>query len=64
VVAQANSGYLLDIQDKPMNKIMLALATGPSNAEVNGQGRELLDILTGLASFEGRALRLTMVSYS
>jgi hypothetical protein len=29
-----------------------------------GQGRELLDILTGIASFEGGALRLTMVSYS
>jgi hypothetical protein len=29
-----------------------------------GQGRELLEILTGLASFEGHALRLTMVSYS
>ena len=29
-----------------------------------GQVRELLDILTGLASFEDRALRLTMVSYS
>jgi hypothetical protein len=27
-----------------------------------GQGRELLDILTGLASFKGGALRLTMVN--
>jgi hypothetical protein len=29
-----------------------------------GQVRELLDILRGLASFEDRALRLTIVSYS
>jgi CRP-like cAMP-binding protein len=33
-------------------------------AVVAGQVRELLDILTGLASFEGRASRLTIVSYS
>src|SRR5262249_16669330 len=30
----------------------------------DGQVRELLDILTGFASFEGRALRPIMVSYS
>ena len=29
-----------------------------------GQVYELLDILTGLASFEGRVLRPTIVSYS
>jgi hypothetical protein len=31
---------------------------------VRGQVYELLDILTGLASFEGRVLRPTIVSYS
>jgi hypothetical protein len=36
----------------------------PVSAVGVGQVRELLDILTGLASFEGRASRLTIVSYS
>ena len=31
---------------------------------LRGQVYELLDILTGLASFEGRVLRPTIVSYS
>jgi diketogulonate reductase-like aldo/keto reductase len=38
--------------------------TGGGIARACGQVYELLDILTGLASFEGRVLRPTIVSYS
>jgi transposase len=39
-------------------------ARGVRRVDDRGQVYELLDILTGLASFEGRVLRPTIVSYS
>jgi hypothetical protein len=40
------------------------MKAGAHAAAHQGQVYELLDILTGLASFEGRVLRPTIVSYS
>jgi hypothetical protein len=46
------------------SKIVSSLRVEECELVAAGQVYELLDILTGLASFEGRVLRPTIVSYS
>ena len=60
------SGFIsrADVADFLVKQVNDASLVHKTPALDRGQVRELLDILTGLASFEDRALRLTIVSYS